>query len=215
MIKEFDLKKANEITGGLSKTTKMPCFSYSLDARTCKVGSKLRQIKGSVCYRCYAYRGNYNYPHVKAKMAARFKKINHKQWAEAMAFLIKSSSQFYFRWHDSGDLQSIAHFKNIIKVCNLTKDVRHWLPTREHGIIQKAIKLGVKIPDNLTIRISATMVDEIPKKIYSKRIFYSMVSKDKSPDGVFNCPSSQQNNSCNLCRACWDEKIPTINYKYH
>jgi hypothetical protein len=215
MLKELDVKNANEITGGLSNTTKMPCHSYNLDARTCKVGSKLRKIKGSVCYRCYAYRGNYNYPHVKAKMAARFNAINHKQWAEAMAYLINNNSESYFRWHDSGDLQSLAHFKNIIKVCNLTKDVKHWLPTREHGIIQKAIKLGVKIPKNLIIRVSATMVDEIPKKIYAKGIYYSMVSKEKKAKGVFDCPSSKQDNKCQDCRACWDTKVQTISYKYH
>ncbi len=42
----------NEITGGLSQTTKMPESSFSIPAKHCKVGSKLREVKGSVCHEC-------------------------------------------------------------------------------------------------------------------------------------------------------------------
>ena len=41
----------------LSRTSKMPCESISLDARQCKTGSKLAKIPGSVCNGCYALKG--------------------------------------------------------------------------------------------------------------------------------------------------------------
>ena len=50
------VKDAKEITGSLTRTSKMPGLSYSLPAWECKTGSKLRKIKGSVCASCYALR---------------------------------------------------------------------------------------------------------------------------------------------------------------
>ncbi len=57
-------KEANRITGGLSKPSKMPGPAYNLPAIRCKTGSKLRKIKGSVCYGCYALKGRYCFPNV-------------------------------------------------------------------------------------------------------------------------------------------------------
>jgi len=51
--------EAIQIIGGdLSATTKMPCKSFNLPAWECKTGSKLAKIKGSVCFNCYAMKGN-------------------------------------------------------------------------------------------------------------------------------------------------------------
>ena len=53
-------KEAIKITGGLTKTTKMPCPSYSLPAQACITGAKLRKIEGTPCNKCYAFKGNFN-----------------------------------------------------------------------------------------------------------------------------------------------------------
>ena len=42
-------EEAKQITGSLTRTSKMPGLSYSLPAWECKTGSKLRKIPGSVC----------------------------------------------------------------------------------------------------------------------------------------------------------------------
>ena len=41
-------KEAREITGGLSKPSKMPGPAHNLPAAACKTGAKLAQIPGSV-----------------------------------------------------------------------------------------------------------------------------------------------------------------------
>ena len=53
------LKQATEIIGGYTVTSKMPTISYSISAKDCITGSKLRNIKNSVCSDCYALKGNY------------------------------------------------------------------------------------------------------------------------------------------------------------
>ena len=97
--------EARKITDSLTRTSKMPGLSYSLPAWACQTGSKLRKVKTSPCYGCYALKNNYTrYPAIKEAQYRRLDAINHPQWVEAMAAQIKR--QKWFRWHDAGDLQS-------------------------------------------------------------------------------------------------------------
>ena len=123
-------KEAIRITGGLSAPGKMPEGSYNLPATACQTGAKLRLIPDTPCYKCYAFKGNYvRYPAVQKALQRRLKSLDHPQWVEAMTVLVKGKK--HFRWHDSGDIQSVEHLKNIFEVCNNTPDTKHWLPTQE------------------------------------------------------------------------------------
>ena len=51
----------------------------------------------------------------------------------------------------------------IARVCELTPTIRHWLPTREAAVVKAFLRLR-DLPANLTVRISATMVDDAPVK---------------------------------------------------
>ena len=69
------VKDAKKITGSLTRTSKMPGMSYSLPAWECRTGSKLAKIPGSVCFNCYAMKGNYTrYPAIKTAQYDRLKK---------------------------------------------------------------------------------------------------------------------------------------------
>ena len=57
---KFYIKDAINIAGSCTKTKKMPSLSYSLPAKECITGSKLVNVKGSVCEGCYALKGNYH-----------------------------------------------------------------------------------------------------------------------------------------------------------
>ena len=140
-------KEANKITGGLSAPGKMPEGSYNLPASACQTGAKLREIPGTPCYKCYAFKGRYNFPNVKDALQRRLKSLDHPQWVEAMTTLVKKKK--HFRWHDSGDIQSVVHLKKIFEVCLRTPRTLHWLPTQE----RKYLPLG-SYPANLTIRLS-------------------------------------------------------------
>ena len=50
----LSVQEAKAITGGLSSPSKMPCHTFNLPASACKIGSRLRNVKGSTCARCYA-----------------------------------------------------------------------------------------------------------------------------------------------------------------
>ena len=203
------------IGSSLSNTSKMPCYSFNLSALHCKTGAKLVKIKGSVCYGCYALKGNYHRYKLPAKLQPKTEKINHPLWVASMVYLINhqgnKKDQNYFRWHDSGDLQSLEHLKKIVEICKQTPNIKHWLPTREYKIVRDFLHWE-SFPSNLTVRLSAHQIDEKPPKIIECQT--STVNKDKPALGV-QCESFKQDNKCLDCRKCWDKSIDNISYKYH
>ena len=68
-------KEAKEITGGLSAPGKMPEGSYNLPAVACITGAKLREVPGTPCYGCYAFKGRYNFPNVKDALTRRLESL--------------------------------------------------------------------------------------------------------------------------------------------
>ena len=194
-------KEAERITGGLSKPGKMPEGSYNLPAAACQTGAKLRLVPDTPCHKCYAFKGNYvRYPAVQKALKRRLKSLNHPDWVEAMTTLVKKKK--HFRWHDSGDIQSVKHLINIFKVCRRTPNTKHWLPTQE----RKYLPLG-SYPDNLVIRLSNAKNNTTPGNAWTH--WSTVVDKDG------DCPASKQGNECGSCRRCWDRKVKHVTYPKH
>ena len=195
------VKEALKITDSFTKTSKMPGLSYSLPAWACQTGSKLRLVKTSPCFGCYALKGNYTrYPAIREAQYRRLEAINHPDWVTAMAAVIKR--QKWFRWHDAGDVQDQQHVEKIFEICRLTPETRHWLPTREAWIKDH---LDSK-PENLVIRFSPPMMgqrnDSWPNS--------SMVVETGA-----SCPAPAQGGKCLDCRQCWDPAVKVVSYGKH
>ena len=196
-------KEARKITGGLSAPSKMPGPAYNLPATQCITGAKLVKVPGRVCHGCYALKGRYRFSNVRMALARRLESLKHPRWVEAMTVLIKGEE--VFRWHDSGDLQSAWHLKQIFEVCNRTPETRHWLPTREARILN--LMDPDTIPTNLIIRMSSHMIDQGPVTFWPWTSTVSTKSK--------TCPAQDQGNQCRDCRACWDRKVSNVTYPKH
>ena len=201
----MDIKTAKQITGSLSKPSKMPGWSYGLPAKECKTGGKLQKVPGSTCYDCYALKGCYVFKVVQDAQYYRLKAIKNRLWVQAMAMQINNKRSKEFRWHDSGDVQDLKHLAKIFKVCKLTPSVDHWLPTRE-AWVKKFIPAA---PANLNIRFSMPMIDQEAAAGWPNT---STVTRDSKKA---NCPAPQQGNECKDCRACWDKSIKNISYLAH
>ena len=198
MLKKEDKK----ITGGLSAPSKMPGPAYNLPAQACITGSKLVKIPGSVCHGCYALKGRYRFKNVKDALSRRLASIMDPRWIEAMVVLIDKEP--FFRWHDSGDLQSVQHLKNIFEVCNRTPGTQHWLPTRE----VKFLPLNFDaIPKNLIIRLSGHKIDKAAASFWPWTS--TVVTAGRT------CPAPDQNNECKDCRACWSRDTANVAYGKH
>lgn len=207
--------QATAIAGTLGKPSKMPGLAYGLPAEECITGSKLVDVKGSTCSNCYALKGFYKLyaKTVKPHQYKHLESISHPLWIEAMVTLISKSKTEFFRWHDSGDLQSVEHLTRIVEIAKALPSVKFWLPTREYAIV-KAYQQGFgRFPENLVIRISAHMIDKAAPEM---GLPTSQVhSTDKPVLPTFECPARYQGNSCGDCRACWSPKVKSVSYHQH
>lgn len=211
------------VCGSVSQTTKMPCKSSSLPTEACDTGFKMAQIAGSICSVCYADKGNY------AKYAATIKPAQFARldavlqamespeyaqaWVSGMVSLIGTDA--YFRHHDSGDLQGLAHLELIAALCDATPHCRHWLPTREYGIVKAFIAKHGKLPGNLTIRLSAMYPDQ-PVKVPASLQGVPGIAVSNVHTGApigQACIAPTQNGECRDCRACWSDV--TVSYLMH
>ena len=138
-------------------------------------------------------------------LARRLESLKHPRWVEAMTALIHGEP--FFRWHDSGDLQSAWHLKQIFEVCNRTPETSHWLPTQERKFLPLS---GSTIPKNLIIRLSNAKNDTVPGQAWSH--WSTVVSK---PRAGHVCPAPDQGNNCGSCRACWNIDVKEIQYRIH
>ena len=196
-------KEARVITGGLSAPSKMPGPAYNLPASMCLTGAKLVKVPGSVCHGCYALKGRYRFNNVQQALQRRATSLKHPDWVNAMVSLIMGHK--YFRWHDSGDIQSVEHLKKIFEVCKRTPSTKHWMPTREARFL-KLMDPDI-IPPNLIIRMSSHMINQPPVKFWP---WTSTVSTEGK-----TCPALDQGNSCRDCRACWDRNVSNVTYPKH
>jgi len=193
--------------------TKMPGTTYAVDAFACITGSKLAKVKGSICSRCYSIKLQKLRPSVDQgykKNLFKWQVSNTSNWIDAMVFQILRAKVKEHRWFDSGDLQSLEMLEAIAEVARQTPGVKHWLPTKEYGIYAKYLKTNT-LPVNLVVRVSATMIDGNPSKVFKNT---STVHKNNKAIG-FECKARTRGNACGPCRACWDKRIKNVSYPKH
>ena len=232
----MNIKQAEKIVGGLSQTSKMPTMSISLPATLCKTGSKLRKVSGSVCSKCYACKGAYVWKSTETALKRRFDALMDSQWVDAMVSLMENKKRIkssgLFRWHDSGDLQSIDHLQRIVEVAKRTPQIKHWIPTKEKKILSDYLKTN-KLPDNLIIRLSGAMIDGDAPKTHEhtstvtsehtsatcKAYLTDKTGKQWAHDEVQAMSSAEKKQRdfghCGECRQCWNKSINNIVYLAH
>lgn len=209
------IKEIDEEIGTLSNPSKMPGHATSTPAEFCITGKKLQAVKGSVCEGCYAMKGMYGFPTVKAALRKRLVALwDLERWTELMShrmerkYAKRSDAERYFRFHDSGDVQSLEHLEAICEVARRNDRVQFWLPTRETAIVRKFQELNY-VPSNLVIRISTHMVGEGPTDLNLP------TSTVDWADAPWRCPARNQGNECGTCRACWEPEVANVDYPKH
>ena len=210
------IKEAEGMVGGLSAPSKMPSYAWASSAKRCNIGSKLAQVKDSVCYNCYALKGRYMFNNVQGALNRRLNawSSDRDKWKDAMIYLMHNKQHIvntgHFRFFDSGDIQGSDMLDDINLVAWASPHIRFWLPTKEYKLIKNYDK---EIAPNLVIRVSAPTVD----KGFSGYTHISTVYNKDNIDtakGVV-CPASNQGNQCGSCRACWNDKVSEVSYIAH
>ena len=202
----------------ISKPTKMKITGkrvgcWSLEARKSCPGSK--NPDGSVvavCQSCYATKGMYRFPVVKAVRQNNQQDYHRDDWVGDM---VKEVSKYdYFRWFDSGDIETPELAHKIKTVIYRTQSTKHWLPTRSDKIpkINEIIadtdsKAGIATRSNVAVRPSA---DNIGLNNQERPGVNSYVIKpeeifDAKRQGIYVCPVgvNPSQKSCDTCTMCY------------
>ncbi len=218
------------IVGGLSKPSKMPGWAYGLPAAECITGSKLAKLPGTTCSGCYALKGNYRFSNVTNAQYRRLDALEDPRWLDAMVVLLrgKYGRDRYFRWHDSGDLQSVGHLRRIVRIAELVPGVKFWLPTREYGIVEDYLSRWGDFPPNLCVRLSAHYIGESVdigtrhpslRSLPSSTVHAGWGKAVPAPSGrakeSIECRAYTRGNECGSCRACWSIEVKNVSYPKH
>lgn len=222
--KDQAIKDSMETIGGLSSPSKMPWYSYNLSSGRCITGSILAKLPNTVCSGCYAMKGRYNFNNVQQAMERRYKTIGRTRWVGDFVKLLKRlsigvpSHLLYFRWHDSGDLQSVEHLRKIVQIAEQLPNIRFWLPTREGGILRDYFKKygpASYLPWNLCIRVSGVMINTKTPPIQFGLPVSTVHDDDKMGAYATICESNKRGGKCGDCRACWNNEAKWVSYPKH
>ena len=216
------IKEAVKHTHSLSETSKLPGKSTGISAFDCNIGMKLAKVEGTVCEECYAFRNFYLMPTTKIAHDKRLQlMLEDPLWEDAMTVQVRILKVPYFRWFDSGDLQSVYNLERIVRVCDRTPSIHHWLPTKEYQLVAEFLLKGGKIPENLSLRLSGYKFDDPPPKFRYGHVLSQLqtstathLDEDQQPVAVHGhlCPAHWQKGECGDCRACWSKEVPNVTY---
>lgn len=208
------IKALEQAIGGLSNPSKMPGWSYGIPAAACNIGAILRRLAGSVCHKCYAFKGMYSFPCVKNAQAKRLAILTSdmETWTANMIELLalkyrkKTGDDRVFRWHDAGDIQSVQHFQAIVDIALALPTIQFWIPTKEYNLVRTWMG---EIPSNLVVRVSAPMLGQILPLIPGT------VGSTVGTGTGFLCEAYTREGKCGPCRGCWDKTVEWVDYPQH
>ena len=197
----------------LSKASKMPCRSWSLQALdTCPASIGTDGELVDACKGCYATDGNYRFSNVKAPRLHNREDWQKSDWVDAM--VAELDNDRYFRWFDSGDMYSLKLAEKIYAVMVATPWTRHWLPTRMHKFAKFAdILAKMEALPNVVVRLSS---DSINGDIIAGNTTSTIIPtiSHKKPKMTI-CEAYEREGKCATCRACWDKDIEVVAYVAH
>ena len=197
----------------LSKASKMPCKSWSLEALvTCPASKNKDGSLVDACKGCYATTGNYRFPNVKAPRAHN--KDDWKRESFVSEFVQELDTERYFRWFDSGDMYDLRLAHKILEIMQATPWVNHWLPTRMHKFdkFAEVIAQMEALPNVVVRKSSDSVTGGIIDGLTTSTIAPDAAS---APEGAKVCEAYTRGGKCGTCRLCWSKDVALVAYPAH
>ena len=196
----------------LSKPSKMPCKTWSLEAGSTCPGSidPTTKLPLPVCAGCYAKDGFYNMPNSKLVRDLNRDDWKRDGWVDDMVLAL--AKQTYFRWFDSGDCYHPTLALKILQVIERTPHCKHWMPTKSYTIPKIRVVLErIKALPNASVRYSSpSITGEFTEEHGSTVVPYA-----ETPTEATLCEAYSRDGKCGACRACWDKDVKVIAYPAH
>jgi len=196
----------------LSKASKMPCRSWSLQALdTCPASRDSTGALVPACSGCYATTGNYRFKNVRAPREHNRDDWKRDSWVDDMVSELDNDR--YFRWFDSGDMYDVRLARKILEVCERTPWVKHWIPTRMYKFQKFGLVLArLQALPNVVVRLSS---DSITGETIQGATTSTIATLDTVPTDAVVCEAYTRAGKCDKCRSCWDKSVSVVAYIGH
>ena len=204
----------NVLIPKLSKASKMNAKSFSLPVNE-EVCKGMKDSKGNikpVCKGCYAKKGFYNMPVVKALREHNLEASKQLDNTFVNSMVEQLKKQEYFRWFDSGDIYSDNLLARIYWICKNTPNTKHWIPTKSRELFNQDLWTSLEALPNVTVRYSSPSIIGTYSVNHRSTVVQAL---HKSTKELFYCPASKQEGKCKNCRACWNDNIKVVAYLKH
>lgn len=203
----------------VGKTSKLgidrPCLSFPIE-KTCLSTSVKMSNPEHICTYCYGKQAEsrLNFP-----TGIKSRKENYRIYTEEKFFwrqlqgwiLLNENKTHFFRYFVVGDIPDEHFLMEANKLAMLFPKIPFWVPTLKAGYVKRFLESIEEedIAENFLIRLSSPTVNEAnPIDVPWKSMTYT----EKPPKGAYRCPSSDQDDECRDCWACWNKKIKLIAY---
>ena len=168
---------------------------------------------------CYALKGNWVYPNVKAALQENLKEFfeNPDKFFDDIINWINNGDVSYkfFRWFSSGDIVSYKFLKGMVKVANACPQTKFLCFTKKFSIVNAYLEMFEELPKNLHVVFSGWDKDfkvDNPFNLPTTYINFKDKSKNADiPEYAIPCTGS-----CKSCKACWSlEKGQSVYFNQH
>lgn len=170
-----------------------------------------RNIKGSICEKCFSFalNGMKGREKFKEKLLRNTVLLCETLYPVDVWPLLNVR---FFRLESFGDLQNTIQVKNYFNLCRRNPHATFALWTKNPLIIRRALLEGAKKPRNLIIIFSSCMINRAVDIDVVKRVFpfvdkiFTVYDKEHAKDANINCGA----NHCLSCLRCYKKNSENV-----
>ena len=168
-----------------------------------------RNIKGSICDKCFSYTLNEYRDALREKLLKNTVLLCEKEHPVHVWPLLNT---LYFRLESFGDLINTTQVRNYFNFCRRNPATTFALWTKNPLVIRQALAEGAKKPRNLIVIFSSCMVNKQMDLEAVKRVFpfvdkiFTVYDKEHAGQVNINCGA----NHCLSCLRCYKKRSENV-----
>ena len=121
--------------------------------------------------KCYARKGRFAFSKNKELLMNNLNVWRTDPQAFEQAVMNYSFFSAFFRWHVAGDIPDASYLRMMVRVTEACRSTKFLAFTKQYELVNNHIRMNGKLPDNLTIVLSA-WGDIIPQNPFNLPVAY-------------------------------------------
>lgn len=127
----------------------------------------------------------------------------------------------YFRFHTSGELESIEQLKTYCDICKDIPDVIFYIYTKAFEILEQYLEKDEEFPNNLVVNLSewGDNLECVSEYLFGRCNIFIYDDCTRNLNGIYHCPAFDKDGhetgvTCAMCRRCMKKRNVTAVYAH-